>query len=146
MPGRQAVKKAHASISQTSRLGRWLPSDQRHLNDWLETTIETAERKQAPLHPVIREFQEMIESDPVMYMYFTQMFQQHPTFPPPPGSGDVKLRSYQQMLMVMNHVLTTAPEFNNTEMVGCPINAIDHAGWTRCLRLAEGKRSFKKSA
>ena len=75
MPGRQAVKKAHASISQTSRLGRWLPSDQRHLNDWLETAIETAERKQAPLHPIIREFQEMIELDPVMYMYFTQMFQ-----------------------------------------------------------------------
>jgi phosphatidylserine decarboxylase len=71
MPGRQAVKKAHARISQTSRLGGWLPSDQRHLNDWLETTIETAEQKQAPLHPVIREFQEMIESDPVMYMYFT---------------------------------------------------------------------------
>ena len=40
------------------------------------------------------------------------------------GSGDVKLRNYQQMLMVINHVLTTAPEFNNTEMVGCPINAI----------------------
>ena len=45
-------------------------------------------------------------------------------FTPPLGSGDVKLRNYQQMLMVMNHVLTTAPEFNNTEMVGCPINAI----------------------
>jgi phosphatidylserine decarboxylase len=126
VPSQQAAKKAHAStsISQTSRLGRWLPSDQRHLNGWLKITIETAEQKQAPIHPVIQEFQEMIESDPVLYMYFTQMFQQQPAFPPPPGSGDVKLRNYHQMLMVMNHVLTTAPEFNNTEMVGCPINAI----------------------
>jgi phosphatidylserine decarboxylase len=126
MSSQQAVKRAHSKsgISQTSRLGRWLPSSPVHLNEWLRTTIETAENKQAPFHPVIQEFQAMIESDPVMYMYFTQMFQQQPSFPPPPGSGDVKLRDYHQMLVVINHVLTTAPDFNNTEMVGFPINAI----------------------
>ena len=122
----RAVKKAHTNtrVSQTSRLGHWLPSDQRHLNDWLKTTIETAERKRATFHPVIQKFQVMIESDPVMYIYFTQMFQQQSKFPPPPGSGDVKLRNYQQMLVVINHLLTTAPEFDNTKMVGCPLNAI----------------------
>lgn len=126
MSTQQAVKRAHSStgISHTSRVGRWLPSSQKHLNDWLKATIETAERKRSSFHPVIQEFQAMIESDPVMYMYFTQMFQQQPAFPPPPGSGDVKLRNYQQMLVVINHVLTTAPEFNTTEMVGFLINAI----------------------
>jgi phosphatidylserine decarboxylase len=126
MPDQQIVKSTHlrTSASQTSRLGRWLPSHYSHLNHWLKTTIETAERKAAPFHPVIKEFQAMIESDPVMYMYFTQMFQQQPTFPPPPNSGDVKLQNYRQMLVVINHVLTTAPEFNTTGMVGFPINAI----------------------
>ena len=120
------VKGTHSrtSASQTSRLGRWLPSHPSHLNQWLKATIETAERKAAPFHPVIKEFQAMIESDPVMFMYFTQMFQQQPAFPPPPGSGDVKLQNYQQMLVVINHVLTTAPDFNTTGMVGFPINAI----------------------
>ena len=111
----RAVKNAHVStrVSQTSRLGHWLPSDRRRLNDWLKTTIEMAERKRATFHPVIQKFQAMIESDPVMYMYFTQMFQQQSKLPPPPGSGDVKLRNYQQMLVVMiNHLLTTAPEFH----------------------------------
>ena len=66
----------------------------------------------------------MIENDPEMYMYFTQMFEQQPHFGPPAGSGDIKLKNYHQMLVVFNHMLTSAPEFTTTGMVGCPINAI----------------------
>jgi phosphatidylserine decarboxylase len=66
----------------------------------------------------------MIERDPVMFMYFTQMFQEQPTFQPPRGSGDIKLKNYDQMLVVLDHILTTAPTFDSTSMVGCPINAI----------------------
>jgi len=57
-------------------------------------------------------------------MYFTQMFQEQPSFPPPAGSGDIKLKNYQQMLAVIDHILTTAPAFDMTSMVGCPIDAI----------------------
>jgi phosphatidylserine decarboxylase len=112
------------SVSLTSRLGNWLPWDRGLLNKWLKDTIHQAEKMNAEFHPVIVEFQEMIETDPVMYMYFTLMFEQQPTFAPPPGSGDVKIKDYQQMLVVINHVLSTAPEFNTTGMVGFPINAI----------------------
>lgn len=111
-------------ISLTTRLGGWLPVDPDALNRWLAKTIAEAEEKRAPFHPVMEEFRHMIESDPVMYMNFTLMFEQQPVFPPPPGSGDVKLENYHQMLRVINHVLTTAPEYNTTEMVGFPINAI----------------------
>lgn len=113
-----------SSITQTSRLGDWLPWDVSVLNRWLEANIAAAEQSRKKTHPVIAEFREMIEGDPVMYMYFTQMFQQQPRFPPPPGSGDFKLKDYQQMLVVLNHILTTAPEYNETELVGFPINAI----------------------
>ena len=65
----------------------------------------------------------MIENHPVMNMYFTLMFEQQPRSAPKPGSGYVKLR-IEQMLVVMNHVLTTSPTFDTTAMVGCPINAI----------------------
>jgi phosphatidylserine decarboxylase len=110
--------------SLTSRLGGWLPMEPQQLNQWLAKTIDEAETKCAPFHPVIVEFQQLIENDPVLFMNFTLMFEQQPTFPPPPGSGDVKIKNYQQMLTVINHVLTTAPEFNTTGMVGFPINAI----------------------
>jgi phosphatidylserine decarboxylase len=110
--------------SLTSRFGSWLPSDRAALNRWLKKTLEEAAYTQLRFHPVVEEFQNMIETDPVMYMYFTQMFEQQPTFAPPPDSGDIKLKNYRQMLVVINHVLTTAPAYNTTGMVGFPINAI----------------------
>jgi phosphatidylserine decarboxylase len=81
-------------------------------------------KKKTRLHPVVEEFKLLIETDPVLFMYFTQMFHEQPSFPPPWGSGDIKLKSYEQMLVVIDHILTTAPAFDTTAMVGCPINAI----------------------
>jgi phosphatidylserine decarboxylase len=113
-----------SAASLTSRLGGWLPVDPRPLSKWLESNIAEAEQRNASLHPVVREFRDMIENDPVMNMYFTLMFEQQPRSAPKPGSGDVKLEDYEQMLVVMNHILTTSPTFDSTAMVGCPINAI----------------------
>ena len=110
--------------SRTARLGHWLPVNPEHLNAWLRKTIQQAEQKRRPFHPVVQEFRELIENDAELFMYFTLMFQQQPVFPPPPESGDVKIKDYRQMLVVINHVLTIAPEFNTTQMVGFPINAI----------------------
>jgi len=77
-------------------------------------------------HPVIQEFQEMIEGDSELFMLFTQMFEQVPSTPEyevdPVGNPQVK--DYKQMLELMNEVLTQAPEFNQTGLVGFPINAI----------------------
>lgn len=114
----------HAAPSLTSRLGEWLPRNPDDIDRWLKNTIDEAEKKAAPFHPVVREFQHMIESDPVIYMYFKQMFEEQPRFPPPAHSGDVKIKNYHQMLVVINHVLSTAPTYDDTGMVGFPINAI----------------------
>jgi phosphatidylserine decarboxylase len=108
----------------TSRVGGWLPTDPAVLGRWLHETIEVAEKNSAPFHPVVAEFQALIEDDAILYMYFIRMFEEQPQLVPPPGSGDVKIKNYQQMLVVINHVLTTAPEYNDTGMVGFPINAI----------------------
>ena len=108
----------------TARVGHWLPAHPIHLHKWLRKTLESVEREKRPFHPVVEEYRALIENDPVINMYFTQMFEQQPLFPPPPGSGDVKLTDYRQMLEVLNHILGTAPEFNATGMVGTPINAI----------------------
>lgn len=70
----------HDHHKRSSRLGHWLPSDRKLLNAWLAKTTEVAEKKTASFHPVILEFQELIETDPAMLMYFTQMFDQQPSF------------------------------------------------------------------
>jgi phosphatidylserine decarboxylase len=105
-------------------VGRWLPADRKVLNAWLANTKEAAGKKTAPVNPVISELQETIEGDPVLLMYFTQMFEQQPSFAPPPDTGDIKIRDYHELLQILDHVLTTAPEFTTAGMVGCPINAV----------------------
>lgn len=42
----------HTGASLTSRLGGWLPHDPAHLGRWLKNTLEEAERKARPFHPV----------------------------------------------------------------------------------------------
>ena len=49
-----------SAASLTSRLGGWLPVDPRHLSKWLEANIAEAERRNASLHAVVREFRDMI--------------------------------------------------------------------------------------
>lgn len=87
---------------------------------------EGTESAKEPLLPVIQEFKETIEEDPQLYMLFNQMFDQVPhkkSFSKDP-TGKPQIKNYHQMLQVMNRVLTTAPEFNKTDMVGFPINTI----------------------
>lgn len=112
------------------RVGHWLPSDQAILETWMEALIGEVEAKPMPLHPVIEEFKELIEHDPEIYMFFNQMFTQVPKRPPynknPNGRPQVK--NYQQMLMLINAIMTRAPEWsaagNRSGLIGFPINAI----------------------
>ncbi len=78
------------------------------------------------LMPVVQELKDLIENDPHLYMLFTEMFEQIPNEAPylEDPAGNVQVRSYRQMLNVLNCLLTSAPEFNDTIMAGTPINAM----------------------
>jgi phosphatidylserine decarboxylase len=107
-------------------VGQWLPSDQAFLDQWLARHIRETEAANAPLLPVIQEFKDLIENDAELYMLFHQMFQQvprRPTFQKDP-TGMPQIRDYHHLLHLLNRVLTRAPEFNKTGLVGFPINAI----------------------
>lgn len=108
------------------RVGEWLPSDQAVLEKWLEELIEEVDATAKPLHPVVEEFKSLIESDPEIYMFFNQMFEQVPKKPPynKDPTGKPQVRDYQHMLRLINAIMTRAPEFNETGLVGFPINAI----------------------
>ena len=62
------------------RVGGWLPADQEDLEAWLAGHRErvAAKGEQVPLHPVIVEFQELIDTDPVVRMYVSEMIAQVP--------------------------------------------------------------------
>lgn len=110
------------------QVGEWLPADQERLESWIAQVVEAApaDLNQQPLKPVIQELKALIENDPARFMLFTEMFEQipdEPQFDQDP-TGAPQIQNYQQMLSVLNYILTRAPEFNQSGMVGFPINAI----------------------
>ena len=108
------------------RVGKWLPSDQAILKQWMETRIKELDASARPLHPVIEEFKNLIENDPEIYMLFNQMFEQiskNSRYNKTP-IGTPQVKDYRHMLGLINAIMTTAPEFNKTGLVGFPINAI----------------------
>lgn len=108
-------------------VGQWLPSDQRATDQWVNNLIrETDSKGNKALLPVVQEFKDLIENDPELLMLFTQMFDQVPHKPPflTDPTGQPQIRNYQHMLLLINRILTKAPEFNQTGLVGFPINAI----------------------
>ena len=108
------------------RVGEWLPSDHAFLSRWLEAMIERTNAEPKPLHPVIADFQRLIESDAEIFMLFSQMFEQVPRRPPydKDPTGKPQVRDYPHMLQLLNTIMTHAPEFDRTGLVGCPINTI----------------------
>ena len=68
-----------AAMDVRRRAG-WLPADQDDLEAWLAGHRERVEAKgeQVKLHPVIAEFQELIDTDSVVRMYLNQMITQVP--------------------------------------------------------------------
>lgn len=98
------------------RRAGWLPQDQDDLESWLAGHRERVEAKggQVVLHPVLTEFQELLDTDPVVRMYVNQMIAQVPAGKP---YRKRHLDSVEQMMGLINEVLTMAPEFGESSMV-----------------------------
>ncbi len=115
----------HTEIQNVQfRVGKWLPSDQQMLEKWLERLVEEVKDNSKSLHPVIEAFKELIEHDAEIFMLFNQMFDQVPAKYKISPTGKPQVRDYHHMLAMINAVMTKAPEFDSSGLVGLPINAI----------------------
>ena len=119
------------------RPGRWLPH-QDALEDWLEGLVREVRDKtdEVTLHPVIEEFRELIDRDPIVRMYLTQMIEQ---VPHAKRYSKRHLESVDQMLLLINEVIGRAPEYNETGLVGVPLNAV--LDW--CMGTPAGFAAFR---
>ena len=104
------------------RRAGWLPQDHDELESWLAGHRKRAEakREQVELHPVLTEFQQLIDTDPIVRMYVHQMIAQVPHAKP---YRKRHLHSVEQMLCLINEVLTIAPEFGQNAVI-IPLSAI----------------------
>jgi phosphatidylserine decarboxylase len=116
-----------SDVVDVRRQAGWLPDDQDDLESWLAGHRERVEARgeQVVLHPVLADFQELIDTDPVVRMYIDQMIAQVPRTK---AYSKRHLESAKQLLRLINEVLTMAPEFGESSMVATPLGAI--LDWT----------------
>ncbi len=117
---------SETTINKPTVARRWLPNEEAVLARWHATISEAVrERRGAKLHPVIRKFQKLIDDDPVVRMYMTQMIQQIPE-----KYREHHPKSLKELLLQLNAVLTVAPPYippghgEATALVGTPFSAI----------------------
>jgi phosphatidylserine decarboxylase len=116
--------QATTAVPVPYRVGKWLPSDEAYLQRWLEAMLEKTRTEQKALKPEVQDFRNLIESDAQVFMLFSEMFTQVPRRYKQDPCGKPQVRDYRQMLELLNASITQAPEFDETGLVGCPINAI----------------------
>ena len=102
----------------------WMPCSRSCMHDWRKSVIEKAHGDEERFHPVIKQFQKMIEDDQELFMLFNLMFAEVPKKFKDDPDGHHQIRDYKTMLKTVNHIMTEAPVYNSNGMVGCPINAI----------------------
>ena len=103
------------------RRAGWLPRDHDELESWLAGHRERVEAGgEQVLHRVLAEFQELIDTDPVVRIYVHQMIAQVPRTKP---YRKRHLHSVEQMLRLINALLTMAPEFGQNAVL-IPLSAI----------------------
>jgi len=70
------------------------------------------------LKPVIKEFKALIDSDPTVRMYFTQMVDQVPGYYKNNPNFNIYIKSIDQMLYLINNSIDKAPVYDETDLVG----------------------------
>jgi phosphatidylserine decarboxylase len=111
--------------SDVRRRAGWLPEDQDALEAWLAGHRERTEAAgDVPLHPVIGEFRDLLDREPVLRMYAERMIADVPATKP---YTTRHLESVDQLLRLINAVLTVAPEYGEQPVV-LPLTAI--LDWT----------------
>ena len=91
-----------------------------------ETNKEDVKCASVKLKPSISELKTLIDTDPVVRMYFTQMIDQVPGYYK--QKPNINLASVEQMLCMMNDAMDKSPLYDETDLVGFPINSI--VNWT----------------
>lgn len=118
----------------STRLGGWLPKDPKHVGNWIRKLKQIVAERPCDLIEPIKEFQEMVYSDPVLSanvsMMFSEAYFREKTTP---LGWEPEVKNFDEFLKLLNAIMTTAPEcfYSNQHhhkqasgLIGFPINAL----------------------
>ncbi|RMY80649.1 hypothetical protein D0862_12652 [Hortaea werneckii] len=124
-----------ASEIGSRTLGDWLPSNKTAIQHWVNTKASEAKRcHNGTLEPVIQDFKQAIESDPVLSRYADQMFVEVPNKYKAPYNetpvGNPELRNFSDFLILLDHIIHEGPGWFDkrspptaNDLIGFPITA-----------------------
>src|SRR4051812_47642199 len=116
-----------------ARLGRWLPRNSRHIDAWIRRLKKSVRERPRDLVEPIRKFEEMVYSDRVLHANVAAMFAEAYRLRKTTPLGEPEVRTFEEFLVLLNAVMTTAPECYQTSskddlqpagLIGFPINAL----------------------
>lgn len=87
-----------------------------------QLAVAKGTEKDLRLHSPVKDLLDAIISDPEINMFFHQMFWQQ--YKLPDTSEGTKIPCWQLMIISIDYIMTTAPKYNKTGLVGFPINVI----------------------
>jgi phosphatidylserine decarboxylase len=97
-------------MSKTYRLGHWVTADFETISNYVRRMHSAVEIT----HPSLLALQDLIETDPEVYMLFTTMFTQKVAVHPGEKYPGNPISNYTDMLRKMQIIITRAPEYNST--------------------------------
>ncbi len=119
------------------RLGRWLPPSHAHVDGWIRKLRAKAAERPRDLVEPIKEFQEMVYADRVLHASMAAMFAEAYLRKRETPLGEPEVKTFEEFLVLLNAVMTTAPEYFAYEkdshgkselepcgLIGFPINAL----------------------
>lgn len=116
------------SIDQQRRLGNWLPEREDALGAFRQALATQARERaaSAPRASVVQDLSTLIKRDPVLRMNIARAI------------DDALAAGYQlgysspdELLVVIDYLLTYAPPFSESSLVHCPLNAV--LDWPMCM-------------
>jgi phosphatidylserine decarboxylase len=115
--------------------GSWMPATPQAAAAFLNGLRNKATDKKRMLapeekkyEPIVERLEILINTDPVIRMYLKQMIDQVPGYYREKESPGFYLESIEELLDLLNLILQYAPEYNDTDLVGFPVNTI--LDWT----------------
>ncbi|WP_137936488.1 phosphatidylserine decarboxylase family protein [Chitinivorax sp. B] len=117
------------SVSNVKRrLGGWLPDNESVLAGFRRglAAKAKAQRGDVRLKPVVQQLANLIHDDPFLRMGFTNAINQALA-----ADFDLGYQSIDELVLMINQVITMSSPFSTSELVGCPLNAL--LDWPMCM-------------
>lgn len=110
------------------RRAGWLPAEQAHLESWLRGQRDRLADRDPDqvLHPAVAALRDVIESDPVLRMEANEMIAQ---VPGGRAYAERHLESVEELLVLIDEVIRSAPEWSEEQMVMTPLDGV--LDWTK---------------